>query len=84
MMAKVAKALPKTGSVSVCPQWVRCGKPGCRCVRGELHGPYHSLFWREAGRLRKRYVRAADVAALTLATQQHRNRLRQQRATTKA
>ncbi len=78
------KALPKMGSAAVCPQWVRCGKPGCRCARGELHGPYHYLFWREAGRLRRRYVRAADVVSLTLATRQHRARLRQRRETAKA
>jgi hypothetical protein len=43
------------------PQWVRCGKPGCRCARGQLHGPYHYRFWREGGRLRKAYVPPADL-----------------------
>jgi hypothetical protein len=38
-------------------QWHRCGKPTCRCARGELHGPYFYRFWREGGRLRKVYVR---------------------------
>ena len=58
---KHQKPLPKKGAV--CIQWVRCCQPGCRCARGKLHGPYHYLFWREGGRLRKRYVRLADVAA---------------------
>jgi hypothetical protein len=35
---------------------VRCGKPGCKCARGELHGPYTYKYWREAGKLRKAYV----------------------------
>ena len=56
------ETLPK--SAAVCAQWVRCGRSGCRCTRGELHGPYHYLFWRERGRLRKRYVRLADADAL--------------------
>ena len=50
--------LPKKGAV--CAQWKRCGRPSCRCVRGQLHGPYHCLFWREGGRLRKRYIRQAE------------------------
>ena len=78
------KALPKMGSAAVCPQWVRCGKPGCRCARGALHGPYYYLFWRAGGRLRKRYVKATDSATLTLTTLQHREDLRQRRETAKA
>jgi len=38
-----------------------CGKPACRCARGELHGPYWRRYWREAGRRRRRYVKRADV-----------------------
>ncbi len=61
--AKPAHLLPKTGAtLALCRQWVRCGKPACRCADGTPHGPYHYLFWREDGRLRKRYVRRADVA----------------------
>jgi hypothetical protein len=53
--------LPKTLPGVVCRQWVRCGRPGCRCARGRPHGPYFYRFWREAGRLRKKYVRRPDV-----------------------
>jgi hypothetical protein len=45
----------------VLPQWVRCGKPNCRCAQGQLHGPYHYRFWRENGRLKKTYVRPAEL-----------------------
>jgi hypothetical protein len=45
----------------VLPEWVRCGKPNCRCRRGELHGPYHYRFWREGGRLRKAYVKRSEL-----------------------
>ena len=34
----------------------RCGKPGCHCVDGELHGPYLSVY--EQGRSRTVYVPA--------------------------
>lgn len=40
---------------------VRCGKPGCRCNRGDLHGPYHVRYWREGGKLRRQYLRADEV-----------------------
>ena len=42
-------------------QMVRCGKRNCRCTRGELHGPYFYHFWKEGGRLHKRYIKLADL-----------------------
>jgi hypothetical protein len=53
--------LPKTLPGVVCRQWVRCGRPNCRCARGGLHGPFYYRFWRVAGRLRKAYVRRTDL-----------------------
>src|SRR5688572_17809657 len=58
--------LPKTLPGVVCAQRVRCGKPGCRCTRGPGHLA-HYRFWREGGRLRKCYVRRADLAAVRAA-----------------
>lgn len=49
-------SLPKTLPGVVCRQMVRCGKVGCKCQSGALHGPYYYRFWREDGRLRKQYV----------------------------
>ena len=50
---------------TVQPQYVRCGKPNCRCVRGELHGPFYYRFWRDhSGRQHKEYVRKADLEAV--------------------
>jgi len=43
-------------------------------VGGDLHGPYHYLFWREGGRLRKRYIRAADVLGIEAACASGRHR----------
>ena len=35
---------------------VRCGKDGCKCSSGELHGPYWYAYWKEGGRTRSEYV----------------------------
>jgi hypothetical protein len=39
----------------------RCGRPGCRCQRGELHGPYTYLAVRIGGRGRLLYLPQALV-----------------------
>jgi hypothetical protein len=49
-----------------------CGKDGCRCARGELHGPYWSLRWREDGRLRRRYVRPSELERVQTAIDEWR------------
>ena len=65
---------------TVVTSWVRCGKPTCRCVTGQPHGPYFYHRWREdvyeegdgvpgptGHRHRRRYVPRHDaprVAAL--------------------
>ena len=45
--------------------------PGAVCVqwatRGSKRRRYYARFWREGGRLRKQYVRQADVEAVTAA-----------------
>jgi hypothetical protein len=54
------KIAPLKGSLHV--ERKRCGKPTCRCMNGgERHGPYWSHRWREGGRQRRRYVKAADL-----------------------
>ncbi len=55
--------LPKTGPLpgSLQVEWKRCGRPGCRCARGQLHGPYWYRRWREDGRQRKAYVPRTGV-----------------------
>ena len=55
--------LPKTEALpgSLQAELKACGKPACRCARGELHGPYWYRRWREAGRQRRQYVRRSDL-----------------------
>ncbi len=43
----------------------RCGKLTCRCALGHLHGPYHYRYYREAGRLRKHYIKPENLAAVS-------------------
>src|SRR5687767_7837574 len=45
---------------------VRCGKPNCHCAGSGGHGPYGFLHWRDrSGRQCRRYVRKADVQAVS-------------------
>ncbi|QDU19875.1 DUF6788 family protein [Urbifossiella limnaea] len=73
---KTQEPLPKTLPGVVCAQRVRCGKPRCRCAHGQRHLAFYR-FWREGGRLRKRYVRRADLASVGAACEA---RLRERQA----
>jgi hypothetical protein len=42
----------------------RCGNPGCRCARGELHGPYIYLSARVGRRTRLLYIPAVLATAV--------------------
>ena len=69
MPMKKRRIVPKTRTLEPLPgslhaEWVRCGKAGCRCASGALHGPYWRRQWREGGRTRRQYVRRADVAQM--------------------
>ena len=37
-------------------EMVRCGKKGCKCAEGELHGPYWYAYWTEKGKTRSPYI----------------------------
>lgn len=41
---------------SILRRFLVCGKPGCRCTRGERHGPFYYLSESEHGRRRLRYL----------------------------
>lgn len=65
--------LPEASEVlrgTLASQGRRCGKPACRCARGELHGPYTYLsVGGPSGRSRMVYVPAelAEVVARRVA-----------------
>lgn len=35
---------------------VKCGKPKCKCLKGELHGPYWYAYWRDGRRVKCKYL----------------------------
>ncbi len=65
-----AEALPG----AVCAQYKRCGKPNCKCARGQLHGPYFYRFRWRGGRVTKVYIPLAEVEAVRAACARHRER----------
>jgi hypothetical protein len=48
---------------SLTEQSRRCGKPGCRCAEGELHGPYVYLSMGKAPRGRRGMVYVPEALA---------------------
>ena len=78
MKAQLLETLPKIGKGTVHRQWVRCGKPRCRCRRGEPHEAFY-LFWRLAGKLRKCHIPRSDVDAVRAACAARRDRERRER-----
>jgi hypothetical protein len=50
---------------------VRCGKPNCRCARGQFHVAHYHV-WKSDGVRYQRYIRRADVDAMRQACAEHR------------
>jgi hypothetical protein len=46
----------RAGGLTYRLERVRCGKEKCKCVEGELHGPYWYSYRTEGGRTRSQYV----------------------------
>jgi hypothetical protein len=69
---KTGDLLPKMLPGTVCAQMIRCGKPNCKCARGQLHGAYYYHFVRVGGRLTKRYLKPDEVEAVKVACQARR------------
>jgi hypothetical protein len=81
MKTKSENLLPKMLPGTVCAQMVRCGKPNCKCARGELHDAYYYHFTRVGGRLKKRYLKANEIEAIgaaCVARQKSERAMRQQ------
>ncbi len=67
----LARLLPMVAG-SLVGQYVTCGKPRCRCTRGQKHGPLYYLYWKEQGRSRSLYVPRERVSELRRQIQNHR------------
>jgi hypothetical protein len=46
----------QTGGITDRQEYVRCGKSGCRCARGHLHGPYWYRYQSVNGKLTSTYL----------------------------
>ena len=46
----------KQGSRTLQLEYVKCGKAGCKCTKGQGHGPYWYEYWSQAGKTRSRYI----------------------------
>jgi hypothetical protein len=60
--------LPKTAAEilngGIYRQQIRCGRPNCRCAKGEKHTGYY-FFARVGGKLRKKYIRRSQLEKFT-------------------
>lgn len=61
-LPKILRLARRGGSLQ--RQRVRCGKPNCRCARGQLHEGYYYFFMPTPAGLAKFYVRRGDVPAV--------------------
>ncbi len=68
---EIAESCPKIPALL--PTWKTCGKARCTCGRGEPHGPYWSLRWREGAVHRRRYVPPGDVAGVRAVVERRRS-----------
>lgn len=50
---------------------VRCGKPNCRCVRGEPHTAFYHV-WHADGQRYQKYVRRTQINDARAACEAHR------------
>lgn len=66
---RATKIEPQAGHVQ--RRRVRCGKPNCRCARGEFHVAYYHIVKSDGVRY-QRYIRRADVGAIRQACAEYR------------
>jgi len=65
---------------SVVMEKVCCGKPGCRCQSGSLHGPYPYLHYYSSGKVRRRYLSKTVSALLSHSQKELEGTLRETEA----
>jgi hypothetical protein len=78
LLTERARLLTELGTLSRLLQgsWVErysvCARPGCKCRRGERHGPRRYLVVNEAGHQRQKYVQNSRVQAALEGLAQYR------------
>jgi hypothetical protein len=71
-----SKRFPKIPSHGLLPgsihaTYARCGKPNCKCARGEPHGPYYHRYYRIGDRIEKEYIPLAHLDDVRMACARH-------------
>jgi hypothetical protein len=55
MISKLSRKKMLKGSVV--KKYKACGKEGCKCTKGELHGPFYYLTYKEDGKTKMIFLR---------------------------
>jgi hypothetical protein len=71
-LPKILALAARSGSLQT--QRIRCGKPNCKCARGELHEGYHYLYLPPSAGLSKVYVRRRDVPVVRAVIESRKRR----------
>jgi hypothetical protein len=64
---------------SVVKKYKACGKEGCKCTKGELHGPFYYLTYKEEGKTKMIFLRQ-DIWDLSLKLNENYRTFRTKRA----
>src|SRR5713101_7158286 len=75
---KTSKCFPKITINGILPGSIhatfsKCGKPNCKCARGEPHGPYFHRYYRIGDRIKKEYIPLARLNEVRSACDRHRD-----------
>jgi hypothetical protein len=58
---------------SVVTSFVKCSRSNCKCLQGQLHGPYFYRFWRQNGKRVKQYIRKQDLLMIKAACDSYKH-----------
>jgi len=64
---------------SVVKKYKACGKGGCKCTKGELHGPFYYLTYKEEGKTKMIFLRQ-DIWDISLKLNENYRTWRSKRA----
>jgi hypothetical protein len=80
--AKRFPKIPDHGMLngSIHESYSRCGKPNCKCARGELHGPYYHRHQRIGNQILKEYIPLEELEEVRAACLRYQERQAEIRA----
>lgn len=64
--SKPGREVVEKRSVSYQLEFVKCGKPKCKCARGKGHGPYWYSYRRVGGKVVSKYIKKAVAKEMGL------------------